>query len=83
MAQPRYVTDEAGKRVAVLLDIEEYEKLLIEAATKHPAVTALRNAPIDDEPFTEEDRKAVEEAEEDIRAGHIYSHEDVRQRILE
>jgi hypothetical protein len=31
MSQPRYVIDEAGKRVAILLDIEEYEKLLREA----------------------------------------------------
>ncbi len=30
MTQPRYVTDETGKRVAVLVDIEEYEKLLEE-----------------------------------------------------
>lgn len=28
MTQQRYVTDETGKRVAVLLDIEEYEQIL-------------------------------------------------------
>ena len=28
MSQPLYLTDETGNHVAVLLDIEEYEKLL-------------------------------------------------------
>ncbi len=28
MTEPRYLTNEAGKRVAVLLDIEEYEQIL-------------------------------------------------------
>lgn len=39
----------------------------------------LENAPIDDEPFTEEDERASLEAKEDIRKGRtISTHELVR-----
>ncbi len=45
---------------------------------EHPAIVALRNAPIDDEPETEEERAAVEEAKEDVRQGRVVSHPAVR-----
>ena len=35
-----------------------------------PVIRAMVNATWDDEPFTEEQRKAVEEAERDLAAGH-------------
>ena len=38
------------------------------------------NAPDDDEPFTEEDRKAVEEAERDLGAGHGIPHSEILAR---
>lgn len=44
--------------------------------------TALRDAPPDDEPVTEEDLTALEEALEDIRQGRITPHEEVRRRVL-
>lgn len=40
-------------------------------------VYSIRNAPIDDEPFTEEDRQAVAEAEEWLRHNEPIPHEQV------
>jgi hypothetical protein len=43
---------------------------------------ALREAPPDDEPITQEDLAALEEAEEDARRGRLVPHEEIRCRIL-
>lgn len=40
------------------------------------------NAPEDDEPLTDDDIKALEEADEDIKKGRVISHEAVRKEIL-
>jgi hypothetical protein len=42
-----------------------------------PVVAAFRGAPLDDEPWTEADKAAVEEAEVDFAAGHTISHEEM------
>ena len=47
-----------------------------------PLLQALRNAPLDDEPETEEERKAVEEAWEDYHAGRVVSHEEVKRMFF-
>ena len=47
-----------------------------------PVLKAFLNAPEDDEPETEEERQAVEEARSDIRAGRVYSHEEVKRRLF-
>jgi hypothetical protein len=39
----------------------------------HGSVTALRNAPDDDEPLTQEDLEALREAEEDVAQGRVVS----------
>lgn len=41
--------------------------------SNHPALAALRNAPIDDEPTTPEENAACERAREDCRAGRTIS----------
>ena len=46
-------------------------------AHEHPIVRAMRSAPIDDEPVTDEDRKAIEEGDRDIAAGRGIPHEEV------
>ncbi|MBI2170458.1 MAG: hypothetical protein HYU30_00325 [Chloroflexi bacterium] len=46
-----------------------------------PVLQALLNAPIDDEPETEEERRAVEEAKEDIRAGRVVSLEEIKKEF--
>ena len=45
-----------------------------------PVIRAMVNAPWDDEPFTEEQRKAVEEAERDLAAGHRIPHSEILAR---
>lgn len=47
-----------------------------------PLLRVLKEAPIDDEPETEEERRAVEEAWEDVRAGRVVSHEEVKRMFL-
>ena len=42
-----------------------------------PVIRAMVNAPWDDEPFTEEQPKAVEEAERDLAAGYRIPHSEV------
>ena len=44
-----------------------------------PAV--LRNAPLDDEPETDEERQLVEEARQDLAAGRVVSHEEIRREF--
>lgn len=47
-----------------------------------PVLAALRDAPIDDEPLTEEDLAALREAQEDVAHDRLISHEEVRRRFL-
>ena len=51
--------------------------------TGDPVLRAFMNAPEDDEPLTDEDRAAIEEAKEDLAAGRVMSHEELRRRLLE
>lgn len=46
-----------------------------------PVRRALENAPVDDEPETEEERVAVEEGRADIAAGRVISHGEVLRRL--
>ena len=39
------------------------------------------HAPYDDEPVTEEDWKAISEANEDIAAGRVVSHEQIKEEL--
>jgi len=41
----------------------------------------LRDAPTDDEPETEEERAAVAEAEADLAAGRVVSHDEIRREF--
>ncbi len=42
---------------------------------------AFLNAPLDDEPLTEEDIKAIEDGKEDIKAGRVYTLEQVKTEL--
>lgn len=46
-----------------------------------PFLQAFFNAPLDDEPLTEEDIKAIEEGKEDIKAGRVYTLEQVKTEL--
>jgi DNA-directed RNA polymerase specialized sigma24 family protein len=47
-----------------------------------PVLVALREAPLDDEPLTDEDLAALEEARKDVAQGRLISHDEVRRRFL-
>ena len=46
-----------------------------------PVMQALEQAPIDDEPVTEEEATALEEALEDYDQGRVHRHEEIRARL--
>jgi hypothetical protein len=46
-----------------------------------PLVLSLINAPVDDEPTTEEDLRAIAQADEDFRQGRCISHEDLMREL--
>jgi hypothetical protein len=47
-------------------------------ATADPVLRALLEAPLDDEPETDEERHAVQEAREDLGRGEVRTLEEVR-----
>ena len=49
---------------------------------RDPVLESLENAPIDDEPLTDEDERAIEEAREQVRRGEVLTHDEVRRRWL-
>jgi CHAD domain-containing protein len=73
----RTMADAAKDRLHELVDalpesrVEAANRLLECLVSKEcdPVMLAFLNAPEDDEPLTEEDLQAIEEAEEDIRQG--------------
>src|SRR5579883_1996368 len=58
------------------------ERALTTLQDEDPVLRAFMNAPLDDEPLTEEDIAAIEEAHEDIRLGRTYAWEEVRDQLL-
>ena len=46
-----------------------------------PVWEAFLNAPLDDEPLTEEDTQAIEEAEEDIAAGRVKPWKELKREL--
>ena len=61
-------------------DLETVEKML-HRFKEDPVVYAFENAPIDDEPESEEDRRAIEEADEDIERGDLIPHAQVKREL--
>jgi predicted transcriptional regulator len=49
----------------------------IESQDEDPMITAFRDAPEDDEPWTDEDEAAAAEGRADIAAGRTVSHEEM------
>jgi predicted transcriptional regulator len=67
--------------------VEEFSEPEAERALKlvakepeDPMIAAFRDAPEDDEPWTDEDEKAVAEGNADIAAGRIVSHEEIKRK---
>ena len=61
---------------------EEVRQVLEKHLSKHdPVLRAFLDAPEDDEPESEEERAAVEEAYEELRAGEELSHEELKREL--
>ncbi len=49
-----------------------------------PVLLALANAPVDDEPETDDERQAVESSKAELRSGgRLFTHEEVRKHWLD
>jgi hypothetical protein len=57
---------------------QRYLEYLRDTGNEHPLLRALRNAPLDDEPYTDEERAAVAEARAEMGAGKGIPHEEVK-----
>ena len=65
-----------------LEDVRTAERVLQALnASSDRLVTALRNAPVDDEAETDAEREATERARADFREGNTFSQEDVRRKL--
>ena len=61
---------------------EAVRRVLEERLSKHdPVLRAFLNAPEDDEPESEEERAAVEEAYEDLKAGRVFPWDEVKREL--
>lgn len=62
-------------------EIQAAERCL-ESLCNHrdPVLDAIRSAPIDDEPLTDEDLRAIEEGEREIAAGGGIPHDGIRRK---
>ncbi len=78
-------TKETLHKLVDLLPESEWEaarRVLEERLSKHdPVLHAFLNAPEDDEPETEEERAAVEEAYEALARGEVVSDEELRREL--
>ena len=69
--------------------VEDLSELEAEAALAYiaqrrerdPVIEAFENAPLDDEPVTEEEERALEESREAYRRGETYTAEQIRQEL--
>ncbi len=53
----------------------------LKSGEQDPVLRALLLAPWDDEPETEKERAAVEEAREELRQGHFVTHEEMKRQF--
>ncbi len=65
-------------------DVADAAERLLEELRDHgddPLARKLLSAPIDDEAESDEERRLVEEARQDLAAGHVVSHEEIRREF--
>lgn len=53
---------------------------LLDSTKEEEPLYTLDNAPEDDEPVTDDERRAIEEALRDVREGNVVPHEEVKRR---
>jgi hypothetical protein len=69
------------ERVTKLSEAEADETLRLLDLRADPVVVAFRDAPEDDEPWTEADEAAVAEADVDFAAGRTVAHEEIKREF--
>ena len=62
-------------------DLSDVHRLLVMFTEADPALRTALLAPYDDEPFTDEDRAAVEEAEAGYRRGEWVTHDEMKRQL--
>ena len=62
-------------------DLADVRQLLKTFTEADPALRTALLAPYDDEPFTDEDRAAVEEAEAGYRRGEWVTHDEMKRQL--
>ena len=65
--------EQLRQRIEAFSEDEAVEALRLLDLRNDPVIVAFRDAPVDDEPFTEEDEAALAEAREDIATGQTVS----------
>jgi hypothetical protein len=68
-------------RIEAFSEEEAFEALRLLDLRNDPVVVAFRDAPVDDEPFTEEDEAALAEARADIVAGRTVSLDEAMREL--
>jgi hypothetical protein len=69
------------ERVTKLSETEAEETLQLLDNREDPVIAAFRDAPEDDEPWTDEDEAAAAEADADFAAGRTVSHEEIKREF--
>ncbi len=69
------------EQVEAFTEEEASEALRLLELRKDPVVVAFRDAPVDDEPLTEEEERALAEADRDIAAGRTISLEELKREL--
>jgi hypothetical protein len=70
------------ERVEALTEEQAAETLrLLDQRTEDPVLAAFRDAPLDDEPWTEEDEQAAAEGRADVAAGRTVSLDEVMREL--
>ena len=75
--------DKLRQAVDELTELEAEETLAFIASRRErdPIVEAFENAPLDDEPFTEEDERALEDGREAYRRGETFTLDELRREL--
>jgi len=69
------------ERVEALSESEAADMLRVLDARVDPVIAAFANAPVDDEPWTEEDEAAAAQGRADFEAGRTISLEQLRREL--
>lgn len=75
--------DKLRQAVEQLSELEAEDTLAYIARRRErdPVIEAFENAPLDDEPLTEDEERAIEEGREAYRRGETFTLDDIRREL--